>query len=184
MFEIINLKIMNIWKNRISAWSSLNSSLNSQALYSIYQLLWHQRLCPHALKTTCLYVGPGCSLKLALALLWLTVVSSPVIFPSQTGDTWNTYFIRNRRYWRFDESRSQVDLGYPKNFVVDWMDCKEDDAETANDMPKVDQLRATNRAPTASLSTSDSGSAPIARASTICVFVLSWLSLRLIHRWQ
>ncbi|XP_033628063.1 matrix metalloproteinase-24-like [Asterias rubens] len=37
--------------------------------------------------------------------------------------TWYTYFVRSKKYWRFDESRGKVDKGYPRSFSEDWMGC-------------------------------------------------------------
>lgn len=46
-------------------------------------------------------------------------------FGLSTGETktWYTYFVRNKKYWRFDESRGKVDKGYPRSFSEDWMGC-------------------------------------------------------------
>ncbi|XP_071493427.1 matrix metalloproteinase-24-like [Diadema antillarum] len=61
---------------------------------------------------------------------WLGVPHNiDAVFRYNDGYSWNTYFIRNRKYWRFDESRSQVDLGFPKSFSVDWMDCRPEEKE-------------------------------------------------------
>nr|XP_054766131.1 72 kDa type IV collagenase-like [Lytechinus pictus] len=61
------------------------------------------------------------------------------VFRHYDGYSWNTYFIRHRRYWQFDESLGQVDLGFPRNFGVDWMGCKEKDEELD---PQPGKLRA------------------------------------------
>ncbi|XP_022102157.1 matrix metalloproteinase-14-like isoform X2 [Acanthaster planci] len=45
-------------------------------------------------------------------------------FVDETG-TWYTYFLRNKKYWQFDESRGKVDKGFPRSFDVDWMGCPE-----------------------------------------------------------
>ncbi|XP_030848086.1 matrix metalloproteinase-24 [Strongylocentrotus purpuratus] len=73
---------------------------------------------------------------------WLGVpINIDAVFRHYDGYSWNTYFIRHRRYWQFDESRGQVDLGFPRNFGVDWMGCKEEDAKV--DQPEgPGQLRA------------------------------------------
>lgn len=39
------------------------------------------------------------------------------------GYSYSTYFLKYRRYWRYDEARGKVDVGYPRIFDVDWMGC-------------------------------------------------------------
>lgn len=46
-----------------------------------------------------------------------------------TGYSYSTYFLKYRRYWRYDENRGSVDEGYPRIFDVDWMGCAVGDLE-------------------------------------------------------
>lgn len=44
-------------------------------------------------------------------------------FRHYDGYSYSTYFLKYRRYWRYDEARGKVDVGYPRIFDVDWMGC-------------------------------------------------------------
>ncbi|PIK58932.1 putative 72 kDa type IV collagenase [Apostichopus japonicus] len=50
-------------------------------------------------------------------------------FRHYDGYSYSTYFLKYRRYWRYDENRGSVDEGYPRIFDVDWMGCAVGDLE-------------------------------------------------------
>ena len=51
----------------------------------------------------------------------------PFVFPVFpfvfAGYSYSTYFLKYRRYWRYDEALGKADNGYPRIFDVDWMGC-------------------------------------------------------------
>lgn len=50
-------------------------------------------------------------------------------FRHYDGYSYSTYFLKYRRYWRYDENRGSVGEGYPRIFDVDWMGCAVGDLE-------------------------------------------------------
>ncbi|XP_038075032.1 collagenase 3-like [Patiria miniata] len=69
---------------------------------------------------------------------------------------WYTYFVRNKKYWRFDESRGKVDKGFPRSFDVDWMGCPEpannlvstDETDIVVEPPKTEKMTGSGANPT------------------------------------
>ncbi|XP_072047538.1 matrix metalloproteinase-24-like isoform X2 [Amphiura filiformis] len=98
-------------------------------------------------------------------------VNVSAAFRFNNGTTWDTYFLKNRKYWRFDETHGRVDKGYPRIFDVDWMGCKL--ASGIMERRKNDVIPAD-----AAYSSSDkSGAGPMLTFNpftySICLFLLS-----------
>lgn len=44
-----------------------------------------------------------------------------------------TYFYKGKEYWKFDNQRLNVEPGYPRSILKDWMGCNQKDVERSKD---------------------------------------------------
>ncbi|XP_069807636.1 matrix metalloproteinase-24 isoform X4 [Dendropsophus ebraccatus] len=44
-----------------------------------------------------------------------------------------TYFYKGKEYWKFDNQKLSVEVGYPRSIVKDWMGCNQKDVDNSKD---------------------------------------------------